>query len=75
MAVVDQFEQDRRCGGRTDGDVACKPRPMPGLVGRAGPTLLAAELAVGFHHATRHAARRLLQSDARAANEVERADI
>jgi hypothetical protein len=48
---------------------------MSGLVGRAGPALFAAELAVGLHHPPRHAARRLLKADARTPHQVERTDV
>ncbi len=61
--------------GLAPGDIAAQRRPVPGLVGRAGPALLAAELAIRLHHAPRHAARRLFQPDPRAPHQVERADI
>ncbi len=59
----------------TPGDVLAEARGVTGLIGRAGPSLLAAELDVGLHHPARHGGLRTGQFYPSGVQEIECADV
>jgi len=53
----------------------CERRPVPGLIGRAGPGRPAAQRLVGAHQPLRHPAAVRIGTDAAGMQQIERTDI